>query len=288
MIFANAVGKMASSYLDVKDLSTVPALAAWFGLAMYALQIYFDFSAYSDMAIGMGRMMGFHFHENFNYPYLSTSITEFWRRWHMSLGTFFRDYVYIPLGGNRCSRGRHIFNMFVVWFLTGLWHGASWNFVLWGLYFFVFLVLEKYLIGNFLNKHRVFSHVYFLILIVMGWSLFYYTDMSRLGQLLKCLFGLNHNGFSDALFATYLRGNGLMVIVAIIAATPVLQLLKKLYVRVCSIGRVANPDGTVSYTTRIPATAAYIVKGIALGAVLLLCTALLVGQTYNPFIYWNF
>lgn len=288
VIFANAVGKMASSYLDVKDLSTVPALAAWFGLAMYALQIYFDFSAYSDMAIGMGRMMGFRFHENFNYPYLSTSITEFWRRWHMSLGTFFRDYVYIPLGGNRCSRGRHIFNMFVVWFLTGLWHGASWNFVLWGLYFFVFLVLEKYLIGNFLNKHRIFSHVYFLILIVMGWSLFYYTDMSRLGQLLKCLFGLNHNGFSDALFATYLRGNGLMVIVAIIAATPVLQLLKKLYVRVCSIGRVANPDGTVSYTTRIPATAAYIVKGIALGAVLLLCTALLVGQTYNPFIYWNF
>ena len=288
VIFANAVGQMASTYLDQQDLTKVPALAAWFALTMYALQIYFDFSAYSDMAIGMGRMLGFHFLENFNYPYLSASITEFWRRWHMSLGTFFRDYVYIPLGGNRCSKGRHIFNMFIVWFLTGLWHGASWNYVLWGLYFFVFLVLEKYVYGKFLEKHGIFAHIYFLILVVFGWSLFYYRDMSRLGTLMGSLFGAHGVGIHDTLFWEYFRSNGLMVIVACIGATPVLQLLKKLYVYVCSIGRVTQPDGTVAYTTRVPATIAYIVKGVALAALLLICTSLLVGQTFNPFIYFNF
>ena len=288
VIFANAVGQMASAYLDQQDLTKVPALAAWFALTMYALQIYFDFSAYSDMAIGMGRMLGFHFLENFNYPYLSTSITEFWRRWHMSLGTFFRDYVYIPLGGNRCSKGRHIFNMFIVWFLTGLWHGASWNYVLWGLYFFVFLVLEKYVYGKFLEKHGIFAHIYFLILVVFGWSLFYYRDLGRLGTLIGSLFGAHGVGIHDTLFWEYFRSYGLMVIVACIGATPVLQLLKKLYVYVCSIGRVTQPDGTVAYTTRVPATIAYIVKGVALAALLLICTSLLVGQTFNPFIYFNF
>lgn len=288
VILANAMGELATKFLDAKDLSTVPALAAWFALAMYALQIYFDFSAYSDMAIGMGKMMGFHFHENFNYPYISASITEFWRRWHMSLSTFFRDYVYIPLGGNRCSRGRHITNLLVVWFLTGLWHGASWNFVLWGLYFFVFLVLEKYVYGKFLEKHKIFSHFYFVILVVLGWALFYYTDMNRLGQFLLCLFGLNGNSFSDALFEGTLRGHIYIVLLAVVAATPVLQLIKKAYVRICAIGRKEQPDGTVVYTTRVPATVAYVVKSIVLIALLLICTAMLSGQSYNPFIYFRF
>ena len=288
VIFANAMGQLASMYLDKQNLSDVPVLAAWVALTAYALQIYFDFSAYSDMAIGMGRMMGFHFHENFNYPYMSASITEFWRRWHMSLGSFFRDYVYIPLGGNRCSKARHIFNMFVVWFLTGLWHGASWNFVLWGLYFFVFLVLEKYCFGKFLERHKIFAHVYFLIVVVFGWSLFYYTDMGRLGQLILCLFGLNNNGFSNVLVEGTLRGNVFILLIAFVAATPILQVFKKLYIRVCNIGRKEQEDGTVVYTTHVPATVSYIIKGIILAGLLLVCTAMLSGQSYNPFIYFRF
>lgn len=272
VVLANLAGELADTYLKANNLSEVPVLGMWFGLIMFALQIYFDFSAYSDMAIGMGRMVGFHYHENFNYPYLSRSVSEFWRRWHMSLGSFFRDYVYIPLGGNR----RHqIRNLFVVWALTGLWHGASWNFVLWGLYFFVFLVLEKFFLNKYLEKCKPLAHVYFAVVILLGWVLFYYTDLAGAGTAFKGLFGLNGNAFTDELVNLTLKNNVFFFIFAIIAAFPVIKLLKKLYVKVCKMGKKM-------------ATAAYVVKGIALAGLLFLSTSMLAGQAYNPFIYFRF
>ena len=297
VIIANTAGNLAKVYLDSANLESLPVLAAWFGVAMYTVQIYFDFSAYSDMAIGMGRMIGFHYHENFNYPYTATSITDFWRRWHISLSSFFRDYVYIPLGGNRCKKSRHIFNMFVVWGLTGLWHGANWNFVLWGLYFFALLVIEKYLFPILWKKinafrasrgkrewkepYSVLKHIYSMFFIMIGWALFYYTDFARLGILLKGLFGLNGNSFSDALFVGTLQNNIFFVVVAIIASLPVIRILKTLYVRVSKMK-------TRSGSSEVPATVAYIVKGIALALLLFLSTAMLAGATYNPFIYTRF
>ncbi len=271
-VLANMTGELAETYLNAKNLAEVPVVAAWFGLIMFALQIYFDFSAYSDMAIGMGRMVGFHYHENFNYPYLSRSVSEFWRRWHMSLGSFFRDYVYIPLGGNR----RHqIRNLFVVWALTGLWHGASWNFVLWGLYFFVFLVLEKFFLNKYLEKARPLAHLYFAVVILLGWALFYYTDLGQAGTLLKGLFGLNGNAFIDDFAGLTLKNNLFFFIFAVAAAFPIIKLLKRLYVKVCKMGKKM-------------ATAAYVVKGAALAGLLLLSTAMLTGQAFNPFIYFRF
>ena len=172
------------------DLASLTVLSAWLGLIGYALQLYFDFSGYSDMAIGLGRMFGFHFLENFNYPYVSRSVTEFWRRWHISLSTWFRDYVYIPLGGNRCSRARNILNLFLVWALTGLWHGASWNFVLWGVMLLGFILLEKFCIGNFLKEHKVLSHVYLLFVIPQTWVIFRITRLKDVGAYFSRLFPL--------------------------------------------------------------------------------------------------
>ena len=300
VIIANSAGELAKVYLDSTNIASLSVVALWFGVAMYTIQIYFDFSAYSDMAIGMGRMIGFHYHENFNYPYISRSITDFWRRWHISLSSFFRDYVYIPLGGNRCSKQRHIFNLFVVWGLTGLWHGANWNFVLWGLYFFALLVIEKYLypiiwkaINDFresrgLRKwkapYRILQHAYSLFLIMIGWTLFYYTDFGKLGIALKGMFGLNGNAFSDSLIMGAISNNIFFVIVAIIACCPVLKILKTLYIRVCRLGQ--SKDGKKG--SDVPATIAYIIKGIALAALLFIATAMLAGATYNPFIYTRF
>ena len=179
VLLANIAGQVATSLIG-GDLSKASVLGAWLGIFAYTFQIYFDFSGYSDMAIGLGHMFGFTYVENFNYPYISKSITEFWRRWHISLSTFFRDYVYIPLGGNRRHQLR---NMFIVWALTGLWHGASWNFVLWGLYYFVFLAIEKLFLGKFLEKlPAVVGHAYALFIIVVGWVFFYFDDVSRLGR----------------------------------------------------------------------------------------------------------
>ncbi len=272
VVLANLAGELADTYLKAKNLSEVPVLGAWFGVIMFALQIYFDFSAYSDMAIGMGRMVGFHYHENFNYPYLSRSISEFWRRWHMSLGSFFRDYVYIPLGGNRKHLVR---NLFIVWGLTGLWHGASWNFVLWGLYFFVFLLLEKKLIGKYLERVPILAHLYFFFVINIGWVLFYYTDLGSVGTLLKGLVGLNGNAFTNEMVDITLKNNLFFIIFAIAAAFPVIKLLKKLYIKVSKMGKQM-------------AAVAYVVKGAGIAGLLFLSTAMLAGQAYNPFIYFRF
>ncbi len=191
-ILANTMAIVANAAFSAPPQS-LEAASAWFGVIAFTFQIYFDFSGYSDMAIGLGRMFGFHFKQNFNYPYISKSITDFWRRWHMSLSSFFRDYVYIPLGGNRVSKPRFILNIFIVWFLTGLWHGASWNYVLWGLYFAVFLLIEKLIIGRYISKSGVLQYVYALFFIMMGWVIFKIEDVTQIGPYIVSMF----SGFGD-------------------------------------------------------------------------------------------
>ena len=257
-------------------LQSRPALGLWFGVLIYMLQIYLDFSAYSDMAIGMGQMIGFHYKENFDYPYMSKSVGEFWRRWHMSLGSFFRDYVYIPLGGNRKGMARTIFNMFVVWALTGLWHGASWNFVLWGLYFFVFLVLERLFLGEKLKKApSAVSSIYLLVIVYFGWILFRFRNLSFVGTVLKGMFGLNANGFTSFEISALIKNNIFFLIVAVIAATPLMKYVGKL---LNSVSRT-NPYAAIFNVTRKIAVPV---------ALLILSTMSLVGDSYNPFLYFQF
>ena len=193
ILLANQFGALASAYKSTQDASV---LFVWLYALAFLLQVYFDFSGYSDMAIGLGRMLGFHFPENFNYPYISASITEFWRRWHMSLGSWFRDYLYIPLGGSRNGKRRLLLSLFVVWTLTGLWHGAAWNFVLWGLVLFVFIALEKFCIGGFLERHRFLSRLYFLFLIPQTWVVFRISDLGELGDYFSRLYPFLSSGES--------------------------------------------------------------------------------------------
>ena len=272
VLLANIAGQIATSLIG-GDLSKASVLGAWLGIFAYTFQIYFDFSGYSDMAIGLGHMFGFTYVENFNYPYISKSITEFWRRWHISLSTFFRDYVYIPLGGNRRHQLR---NMFIVWALTGLWHGASWNFVLWGLYYFVFLAIEKLFLGKFLKKlPAVVGHAYALFIIVVGWVFFYFDDVSRLGQRLKLMFGFSGQAGVLPTDTVLLKNHLVFFLVAIIACIPVSKLVKALLIRFSRKGPVQESL----------AGAAGILYDVAL---LFFSTAALVGASYNPFLYFRF
>ncbi len=240
-------------------------LSAWVGMAAYALQLYFDFSGYSDMAIGLGRMLGFEFLINFDYPYISKSVTEFWRRWHISLSTWFREYVYIPLGGNRKGIRRQILNLLIVWGLTGLWHGASWNFLLWGLYYGILLILEKVVLLKVLKKTpAVVNHLYTMVIVLLGWSLFYFEDMGALGGFLAKAFSLTETSVAGVnQILAYLP----LMLVSAVAATPVGALVyrkisQKTWGRYASIGVCA--------------------------VLMLLCVAALVSQSYNPFIYFRF
>ena len=245
-------------------------------MLFYALQIYLDFSAYSDMAIGMGLMVGFHYDENFNYPYISGSIKEFWNRWHISLGTFFRDYVYIPLGGNRKGARRRTINLLIVWSLTGFWHGASWNFIFWGLYFFLFIYMENtFLLEKLSRLPRFVSHLYAMIVVYFGWVLFRCESLGNLGTILKGMFGLNHNGFIDLSTSVLFQNNLYLLIFCIIASTPLLK----------NIGTYIKRLDLVHY--RIPyLTYAY---EIVISPVLLILSLLaLVGNSYNPFLYFQF
>ena len=228
MILADSVARDASQFAaNAELLENIPVLGGWLGIIAYGLHIYLDFSAYSDMAIGMGKMLGLNYLENFNYPYISRTVTEFWRRWHMSLGTFFRDYVYIPLGGSRCSKPRMVFNTFVVWALTGLWHGASWNFLVWGLWFFVFLMIERFLLKKWLEKVPIVSNLYLIVVVMVGWVIFRYTDF-RLGLILaKSLFGLNGNALTSFPAEIQLRSHSVLLLVSIVASTPVMKLLRQ-------------------------------------------------------------
>ncbi|MDD2955910.1 MAG: MBOAT family protein [Oscillospiraceae bacterium] len=275
VMIANVAGSFAAQYLD-GDLAKLSVAGAWFGLLMFSLQIYFDFSGYSDMAIGLGRMFGFHYHENFNYPYISRSVTEFWRRWHISLGSFFRDYVYIPLGGNR----RHQYwNLLLVWFLTGLWHGASWNFILWGLYFGLFIVLEKLFLKNLFDRmpgalSQVLSRIYFLFVAVLGWAIFYFTDLGRLQTFLGALFGAGGRAAMDPLLPITLSNNLFWIVIAVAGCLPVVPLLKKKL-----IGE-GEDRGMALWATAL--------QPVAYLLILFVCTAMLVGESYNPFLYFRF
>ena len=277
-VLANSCAEIADMMLPagIMNFTSVPALGLWLGALMYMLQIYLDFSAYSDMAIGMGLMVGFHYKENFNYPYISNTVTEFWRRWHISLSSFFRDYVYIPLGGNRKGNRRTIVNLFIVWALTGLWHGSSWNFVFWGLYYFIFLVLEKKVLAEKLEKlPRFVGHIYAMAVVYFGWIIFKFTDLSYLGHMLKGMFGLNHNGFLNLEVAMTFKNNIFFIIVAVIGCTP---LAKELYKWMC---RQCKTVFIFKYLRRIIEIAGPVV-------LLLIATMALVGNSYNPFLYFQF
>lgn len=266
-------GQLAGRTENLLKLQTAPALSLWLGCIAYMFQIYLDFSAYSDMAIGMGRMVGFHYKENFDYPYLSRSVTEFWRRWHMSLSSFFRDYVYIPLGGNRKGKPRQALNLFIVWLLTGMWHGADWNFILWGLYYFVFLAIEKFLIPGLQRLPAVFGHLYTLLVVFFGWILFYFRDLSQGWTVVKGLFCLNGNAFTNFESTNMLLNYCFFLAAALLACTP---LARALYRRLCtSTNTVAVVTGTF-------------LEWVLPVAGLLISISLLVGDAYNPFLYLQF
>ena len=268
ILLANVLGRLCDIFLTSDDKSV---LYYWlFGIA-YSLQIYFDFSGYSDMAIGLGRILGFHLPENFNYPYIARSVTEFWRRWHISLGFWLRDYVYIPLGGNRVSKKRWVFNIFVVWILTGLWHGVAWNFIIWGLLFAVMLMLEKRWLLKYLEKSRILSHCYVLLSIIVSFVIFYGTKMSDLRNCLGGMIGLNRLPLISKEFLYYLRSYGVVLLIGMIGTTPLIKILTD---------RLAqNSLGKRAVT---------ILEPILLIGLMLLNTAYLVDSSFNPFLYFRF
>lgn len=275
-LLANTCGKVFDTLVPMDGLTQASAVSLWIGMAFFMFQIYLDFSAYSDMAIGMGLMTGFHFKENFNYPYTGTSVTDFWRRWHISLSSFFRDYVYIPLGGNRCSKARNIFNLFVVWALTGLWHGASWNYVLWGLFFFVFLVIEKTFFLNVLESiPKVFGHIYTVIIVFFGWIIFKFEDLGAMGTALKGMFCGNGNSFFSFEAGTIFMNYIFFFIVCIFAVTPFVKY----------IGEVLDKLAKRYKGALITKSVIDVVAPVVL---LVLSTMALVGNSYNPFLYFQF
>ncbi len=267
VFIANTAGELCLQFLG-QDVSQTTVAGEWFGLLMFTLQIYFDFSGYSDMAIGLGMMFGFHYHENFKHPYTANSITDFWRRWHISLGTFFRDYVYIPLGGNRHHPVR---NIFIVWGLTGIWHGASWNFVLWGLYFGVILWFEKTVGLRLLQRmHPLIQHAYAVFFIVLGWSIFYFTDLSRLGSTLQVMFGFTDVPLYDFELDVAIWANAFWLVFALVMCAP-------LYARAHT--HLQHRLSAVAYQWTV-VSQNLLFLGVSV--------VLLVGKTYNPFIYFRF
>lgn len=268
ILIANTLGELCDTF-KASDDKTV--LFYWVYAIAFSLHIYFDFSGYSDMAIGMGRIMGFHFIENFDHPFISGSITEFWRRWHMSLGTWFRDYVYIPLGGNRVSKLRWFFNIFVVWGLTGFWHGAEWNFIAWGLMFGILLVIEKVWLLKHLQKSKVWNHFYVMFFILISFVIFNSNNMTEALSYVGGMFGIGTTGLANAEVFYYLRSYGPMMLIAAIGSTPlVVNAATKLSAGE-KTGKVVN-----------------IIEPIFLAAVLILCTAFLVDGSFNPFLYFRF
>lgn len=271
VVLANTFGSVYEQ-VAAMQMGSFSTLTAWVGAIAYAFQIYFDFGGYSDMAIGLGKMFGFEFLPNFNYPYIAKSITDFWRRWHISLSTWFREYVYIPLGGNRCTPSRHILNLLIVWMLTGLWHGAQWNFMFWGLYYGVILILEKYLWGSKIEKlPSAVQHIYAFVLVLFGWVFFFSPTLGYAGQYLKVMFGIGAKGIFDKQGFFMIFTNWLLIVIAILASAPRgYKLLKKI------TGCWKSEE-----VRAIVTCAVYI-------AMFLLCIAFLVTETYNPFLYFRF
>lgn len=265
VLLANGIGKLWDIYA-VGDPSGFSAAAAWLGALAFTFQIYFDFSGYSDMAIGLGRMLGFEFLENFNYPYIAKTVTEFWRRWHISLSTWFRDYVYIPLGGNRKGLSRQFINIFIVWALTGLWHGASWNFLLWGVYYALLLMLEKaFLLKLFDRLPNFIGHIYTLLAVIIGWVLFSVEELPFTLAYLSSMFG-GGSGLISQDFLYYLRDYGLVLIILVLASTPLPKLVYN----------------------KLPERLTKVLTPVLIVLTLLISTAYLVDSTYNPFLYFRF
>ena len=269
VLLANNIGIIWTT-IQAMNIDSISVLTSWIGIIAYTFQIYFDFSGYSDMAIGLGKMFGFEFIENFNYPYISTSISEFWRRWHISLGTWFREYVYIPLGGNRVSTLKHIRNLFVVWLLTGLWHGASWNFVVWGLYYGFILFMEKIILHKVLSKTPKFiKHIYTMLLVMIGWVLFGSVDLTSALEYLKVMFGLSGNALVDNSAIYYLYTNIKLLIILTLCSTPIVSIIFR---QIIKKGKSVGILFAVSINIII----------------ILISIAYLVNETYNPFLYFRF
>ena len=264
VLLANVLGEVITNLVEVNVLSS------FMKPILFTLQIYFDFSGYSDMAIGLGLMFGFRFLENFNYPLIASSITDFWRRWHISLSSWFRDYVYIPLGGNRVSKLKWIRNIFVVWFLTGFWHGASWNFIIWGLYFGIILVIEKIFLGKYLERTKVLKYIYSLLIIVIGFLIFNSNSVNEIFISLKNMFLISDIPFSSRETIYYLKSNLLLIIISIVGATPLMKNI------VCKIKKTK-----FSIVIDVLEPIVYII-------LLTLCTAFLIDASFNPFLYFRF
>ena len=266
VLLANVLGELCSTFNTISDKTVV---FYWLFAISYMLQIYLDFSAYSDMAIGLGRMFGFHFLENFNYPYISKSITEFWRRWHMSLSSWFKDYVYIPLGGSRCGKTKLIRNIFVVWFLTGLWHGASWNFIIWGLLFGIVLVIEKLFLQKVLDKTpNIFKHIYVLFIVMISFVIF---NGENIINNIQGLFGINNISFINSVSIHYIKNYLIILIISILTCTPLFKNIIEKLKNNKHINKVIN-----------------ILEPIYLVLLLFIVTVYLIDNSYNPFLYFRF
>lgn len=277
-ILANGCALVADMFLplDGAALEHVPAFGIWIGILAYTMQIYLDFSAYSDMAIGMGLMVGLHYQENFNYPYIAGSVQEFWRRWHISLSSFFRDYVYIPLGGSRNGEVKTIRNLFIVWALTGLWHGAAWNYVVWGLYFFCFLVLERFCKQRNFSLPPVARNIYTLLVVAFGWILFRFTDFSNVAVTIKGMFGLNGNAFSNLETRIFFQNHCFLLLISAVGCTPFAAMVRDQF---RYVGRVwEGRFGRVVYLAGTLVPVLFIILSVMA----------LVGNSYNPFLYFQF
>ena len=264
VLLANVLGEFS------KSLITETVLSSWIKPIAYTLQIYFDFSGYSDMAIGLGSMFGFRFLENFNYPLIAKSVTDFWRRWHISLSSWFRDYVYIPLGGNRVSKTKWIRNIFAVWFLTGFWHGASWNFIIWGLYFGIILVIEKFITGKYIEKTKIFKYIYTLLIVIISFLIFNGTSTTEIFNSLKNMLFINNIELTNQETIYYLKSYLILLIISIISATPLLKAI---------INKLRNTKLNKLIDILEPIT--YII-------LLVLSTAFLIDESFNPFLYFRF
>ena len=270
-VLANSIGALYTQISELQ-IESFSVLTAWVGCLAFAFQIYFDFSGYSDMAIGLGKMFGFEFRKNFQYPYIARTIGEFWRRWHISLGTWFREYVYIPLGGNKCPVSRHVLNILIVWALTGLWHGAQWNFLVWGLYYGILLILEKYVWGNVIGKlPKIVQHIYTIILVLIGWVFFFSPSLDAAMDYLGVMFGMGASGFLDRQGFYFLLTHWLLFLLCIIGSS----------MRGMNVLRLL----TNSYENRRVRQAAVCIVYIGM---FLISLAFLVTESFNPFLYFRF
>ena len=268
VILANVLGEFGKVLTTLKNKTVLSHILQ---AISDTLQLYFDFSGYSDMAIGIGLILGFEFLENFNYPLIASSITDFWRRWHISLSSWFRDYVYIPLGGNRKGKLRTYLNIFIVWLLTGFWHGANWNFIIWGLYFAIILIVEKVFLLKALSKTKVIAHIYSIFIIVIGFVIFNQTSLNELGEYLKNMFGFGGLSFTNLETNFYFKNYLTILIVSAILSTPILKI---------ALSKIKNNTKYQKYVD--------IIEMVACFALLIVCTSYIINQTYNPFLYFRF